>query len=60
IVASQAPMEVILNFHSSVVLNVIAWDTAYSLYPHATFERRLSLFLLGRKRDESAIQKYEN
>ncbi|THG92457.1 hypothetical protein EW026_g8454 [Hermanssonia centrifuga] len=60
IVASQAPMEVILNFHSSVVLNLIAWDTAYSLYPHATFERRLSLFLLGRKRDESAIQKYEN
>ncbi|THG97736.1 hypothetical protein EW026_g4321 [Hermanssonia centrifuga] len=59
IVAFRSPMEVILNFHSTVVMNVIAWDHAYSLYPQATFEDRLSLYLQPlRDRDYPAIQKY--
>ena len=65
VVASLAPMAVVLNFHSSepsilltsliialsngpilaVVLNVISWDRAYSLYPRATFEDHKSLYL---------------
>jgi hypothetical protein len=44
-------------------MNVIAWDAAYSLYPRATFEDRLSLVTPRDHSDESwskdAIGKYE-
>ncbi|THH30568.1 hypothetical protein EUX98_g3641 [Antrodiella citrinella] len=39
----KTAIEVILNFHSTVVMNFIAWDLACSLYPAATFERNMSL-----------------
>ncbi|KAI0684139.1 hypothetical protein BC835DRAFT_1293861 [Cytidiella melzeri] len=45
IVASRSPMEVILYFHSTVVMNVISWDRAYCLYPRATLEDRTSLLV---------------
>ncbi|THH18535.1 hypothetical protein EUX98_g8941 [Antrodiella citrinella] len=39
----RTAIEIILNFHSTVVMNFIAWDFACSLYPVATFERNVSL-----------------
>ncbi|KAK7696092.1 hypothetical protein QCA50_000735 [Cerrena zonata] len=61
IVGTHCPMEVILYFHSTCVMNVISFETAYSLYPKATFEKRQSLVCPGTGRDEdAALQKYEN
>ncbi|KAH7916548.1 hypothetical protein BJ138DRAFT_1139306 [Hygrophoropsis aurantiaca] len=37
------PLEAILNFHLSCVMNIIAFDAAYSLYPRATFCERSAL-----------------
>ncbi|KZV58845.1 hypothetical protein PENSPDRAFT_550431, partial [Peniophora sp. CONT] len=42
IVSYRSPMDVILNFHSSCVMNVITHSKAYSLFPQLTFEKRLS------------------
>ncbi|KAF5340169.1 hypothetical protein D9758_014990 [Tetrapyrgos nigripes] len=39
----QTPIEVILNFHSTCVMNVISHSHGYSLFPRATFEDRVSL-----------------
>ncbi|EGO00169.1 hypothetical protein SERLA73DRAFT_107166 [Serpula lacrymans var. lacrymans S7.3] len=53
------PLEVILNFHSTCVMNVIAFDAAYSLYPMATFEDRRALKLTNpRPHYISALHKY--
>ncbi|KAI0694244.1 hypothetical protein C8T65DRAFT_585148, partial [Cerioporus squamosus] len=43
IVARKTPMEVILGFHSTCVMNVISFEKAYCLFPRATLEERLSL-----------------
>ncbi|PPQ66092.1 hypothetical protein CVT24_000206 [Panaeolus cyanescens] len=43
ITTESSPIEVILNFHSTCVMNFITYDKAYSLYPQATFEERRSL-----------------
>ncbi|KAI0715608.1 hypothetical protein C8T65DRAFT_572952, partial [Cerioporus squamosus] len=43
IVARKTPMEVILGFHSTCVMNVISFENAYCLFPRATLEERLSL-----------------
>ncbi|KAK7696087.1 hypothetical protein QCA50_000730 [Cerrena zonata] len=43
VLAANGPFEAILGFHSTCVMNVISCDTAYSLYPKATFEERTSL-----------------
>ncbi|KAI0083370.1 hypothetical protein BDY19DRAFT_910654 [Irpex rosettiformis] len=60
-VVTSCPMEVILGFHSTAVLNVISWDRAYSLYPRATFEHRKSLLLLeGYTHLTDIIEKYSN
>ncbi|KJA24235.1 hypothetical protein HYPSUDRAFT_65725 [Hypholoma sublateritium FD-334 SS-4] len=37
------PLQSILAFHSTCVMNIIAHDKAYSFFPKATFEERLSL-----------------
>ncbi|KAI0083366.1 hypothetical protein BDY19DRAFT_702552 [Irpex rosettiformis] len=62
IVATRSPMEVVLRFHSTVVVNVISWDRAYSLYPRATFEHRKSVVLRRQNRQlmYSIIEKYGN
>ncbi|EIW56989.1 uncharacterized protein TRAVEDRAFT_81046, partial [Trametes versicolor FP-101664 SS1] len=43
IVARRAPMEVVLGFHSTCVMNVISYEKAYCLFPRATLEERRSL-----------------
>ncbi|KAI0658618.1 hypothetical protein C8Q70DRAFT_1045595 [Cubamyces menziesii] len=43
IVAKNTPMEVILGFHSTCVMNVISYEKAYCLFPQATLEERISL-----------------
>ncbi|KDQ51108.1 hypothetical protein JAAARDRAFT_211257 [Jaapia argillacea MUCL 33604] len=43
ITASSTPLECVLNFHCTVVMNVIAYDAAYSFYPVSTFEERRAL-----------------
>ncbi|KAI0337050.1 hypothetical protein BDW22DRAFT_1364556 [Trametopsis cervina] len=62
ITARYMPMDVILNFHSTIVMNVISFDRAYSLYPYATFERRLGLHTptcVGLSEEKPAfVQKY--
>ncbi|GJE97275.1 hypothetical protein PsYK624_134910 [Phanerochaete sordida] len=50
IVAYLNPMEAVLSFHSTVVLNVISYSHAYCLYPRATLEHRLALLLLPDRR----------
>ncbi|KAJ8081044.1 hypothetical protein PM082_017884 [Marasmius tenuissimus] len=60
ITAKNSPMDIVLNFHSTVVMNVISYSHAYSLYPEATFEKSLSLICYqcdGMKRTVP-IQKY--
>ncbi|KAF8900276.1 hypothetical protein CPB84DRAFT_1815433 [Gymnopilus junonius] len=59
ITAFHSPLEVILNFHSTCVMNVITHDTAYSLYPIATFEQKRALVISteGSKQD-TARTKY--
>ncbi|KAK7032416.1 hypothetical protein VNI00_013164 [Paramarasmius palmivorus] len=60
ITATNSPMDIILNFHSTVVMNVISYSHAYCLYPKATFEERRSLICFSFERPErdSARQKY--
>ncbi|PPR07902.1 hypothetical protein CVT24_002815 [Panaeolus cyanescens] len=38
VASTDGPIEAILNFHSSIVMNIITHEAAYSLYPLATFE----------------------
>ncbi|KAK7464130.1 hypothetical protein VKT23_006294 [Stygiomarasmius scandens] len=41
----NTPLEAILHFHSTCVLNLISHSHAYSLYPYATFEDRISIHI---------------
>ncbi|THV00626.1 hypothetical protein K435DRAFT_608781, partial [Dendrothele bispora CBS 962.96] len=43
VTAKYSPVDVVLNFHSTVVMNIITAHEAFSLYPWATFEERISL-----------------
>ncbi|CAA7267482.1 unnamed protein product [Cyclocybe aegerita] len=49
----HTPLECVLNFHSTCVMNFITYDKAFSLYPQGTFNERRSLAYLptiqGRK-----------
>ncbi|KAH0828580.1 hypothetical protein J3R83DRAFT_2851 [Lanmaoa asiatica] len=56
--ASSSPLEVILEFHSTCVMNFITSDAAYSLYPIATFEERSALGMPTARSASTAIQKY--
>ncbi|KAJ7635118.1 hypothetical protein FB45DRAFT_910829 [Roridomyces roridus] len=47
ILSESAPMEVILSFHSTCVMNVITHATAYALYPRATFITKQALKVSG-------------
>ncbi|KAI0323125.1 hypothetical protein GY45DRAFT_1215878, partial [Cubamyces sp. BRFM 1775] len=42
-VADRAPVEVVLSYHSTCMMNIIAYDKACCLFPRATLEDRLSL-----------------
>ncbi|KAF8550396.1 hypothetical protein OG21DRAFT_1514062, partial [Imleria badia] len=56
--ARSSPLESILGFHSTCVMNFITSDAAYSLYPIATFEDRSALGMPSSRSSERAIQKY--
>ncbi|EJD35691.1 hypothetical protein AURDEDRAFT_92973 [Auricularia subglabra TFB-10046 SS5] len=59
IVADVCPLQGVLAFHSTVVMNYIAWDHACSLYPLGTLEERRALVTYDRGRTfERAIAKY--
>ncbi|KAI5117825.1 hypothetical protein M0805_003303 [Coniferiporia weirii] len=61
IVTVRSPADSIFTFHSTVVLNVITYRAAYSLYPKGSFEERRSLICRAKgQRYEKAIEKYEN
>ncbi|KZV93091.1 hypothetical protein EXIGLDRAFT_674411 [Exidia glandulosa HHB12029] len=40
IVADITPVQAVLGFHATMVMNFITWDRVFSLYPAGTFERR--------------------
>ncbi|THU80759.1 hypothetical protein K435DRAFT_695031, partial [Dendrothele bispora CBS 962.96] len=66
IVTKQGPVDCILGFHSTCVINFISHSHTYSLFPYTTFESRatvrLSRALHPHDRDddnfEAAIRKY--
>ncbi|KAI0338476.1 hypothetical protein BDW22DRAFT_1303432, partial [Trametopsis cervina] len=58
IIAWRTPMEIVLGFHSTCVLNVITYTTAYAMYPRATFEDMRNLVLLDTEAQQSALVKY--
>ncbi|KAF6754383.1 hypothetical protein DFP72DRAFT_898916 [Ephemerocybe angulata] len=39
----RTPLDCVLYFHSTCVMNIITHDAAYALYPKATFDKRISL-----------------
>ncbi|KAG7088807.1 hypothetical protein E1B28_012767 [Marasmius oreades] len=43
ITADDSSLDIILKFHSTVVMNVISYSHIYSLYPRGTFQESLSL-----------------
>ncbi|KAF7335577.1 DUF607-domain-containing protein [Mycena venus] len=45
IVAESTPMETILSFHSTVVMNIITPYNAFALYPHSTFVTKEALIV---------------
>ncbi|KAF9063880.1 hypothetical protein BDP27DRAFT_1206048, partial [Rhodocollybia butyracea] len=58
----HAPLQVVLSFHSTCVMNVITHTAAYSLFPDLTFNKKASVatklsYPLTKKRHE-AFQKY--
>ncbi|KAK7034577.1 hypothetical protein VNI00_012206 [Paramarasmius palmivorus] len=53
IVCESNPIKVILGYHSTVVMNVISYTHAISLYPRSTFRERISL-RNGRLREREA------
>ncbi|THH04355.1 hypothetical protein EW145_g5587 [Phellinidium pouzarii] len=56
----NTPMEYILSFHSTVVMNVITYRAAYSFYPKGTFEEGLMLPCDTREvNHDSGIEKYK-
>ncbi|KAI0681752.1 hypothetical protein C8T65DRAFT_535630, partial [Cerioporus squamosus] len=56
----SSPLETILNFHSTCVMNVIMHNAVYSLYPYATFEQNSALVLMQDKlaRTIAGLEKY--
>ncbi|KAF9256124.1 hypothetical protein L218DRAFT_882521, partial [Marasmius fiardii PR-910] len=57
IACATPPLMVILRFHSTVVMNVIGYSHAISLYPQATFRDKITLTTRGREGDP--YEKYE-
>ncbi|TFK63309.1 hypothetical protein BDN72DRAFT_803392 [Pluteus cervinus] len=57
ILTYNSPLELILAFHSTCVMNIITHDTAYALFPYATFEQKVTL-VIEKSRDERCLEKY--
>ncbi|EJF59016.1 hypothetical protein DICSQDRAFT_89976 [Dichomitus squalens LYAD-421 SS1] len=63
VVSRLSPLASILDFHSTCVMNVITYNAAYSLYPHATFARREALIIhedFHSTNSENALAKYSS
>ncbi|KZV62859.1 hypothetical protein PENSPDRAFT_555480, partial [Peniophora sp. CONT] len=45
IVSKRSPIDIILHFHSTAVMNILTHSTAYSLFPRLTFHKKLSRVL---------------
>ncbi|KAI0075740.1 hypothetical protein K474DRAFT_1560967, partial [Panus rudis PR-1116 ss-1] len=59
IVSPLCPLESVLRFHSTCVMNVISYAAAYCFYPKATLEKRTSLICQPRSRNrQQAVDKY--
>ncbi|KAI0071357.1 hypothetical protein K474DRAFT_1607059 [Panus rudis PR-1116 ss-1] len=59
IVSPICPLESVLRFHSTCVMNVISYAAAYCFYPKATLEKRVSLICQPRSRTrQQAVDKY--
>ncbi|KAJ6510888.1 hypothetical protein C8R45DRAFT_921591 [Mycena sanguinolenta] len=54
IVVTVSPTEVIAGFHSTCVMNVIAYDKVYALYPWSTFVEKEALTVKSTWRQETA------
>ncbi|ETW81465.1 hypothetical protein HETIRDRAFT_444789 [Heterobasidion irregulare TC 32-1] len=59
VASARSPLVTILNFHSTCVMNCIAFDAAYSLYPQATFENKRSLCMASNASRVAEFAKYE-
>ncbi|PPQ73942.1 hypothetical protein CVT24_012550 [Panaeolus cyanescens] len=61
-VTRHSTVSVVLEFHSTCVMNIITHNRAYCLYPRATLEENRSFVLkhpeIQERRSEGAIQKY--
>ncbi|TDL14742.1 hypothetical protein BD410DRAFT_168231 [Rickenella mellea] len=56
IVVQNSPLECILNFHSTVVMNVITHKAAYCLFAWMTLEERRGVVVEDRRtRQEAAL-----
>ncbi|KAG2023156.1 hypothetical protein CC2G_000842 [Coprinopsis cinerea AmutBmut pab1-1] len=57
---SKSPLDCILHFHSSCVMNFISHIGAYALYPVATFDKRISLAFgsTNYEKTQEAYRKY--
>ncbi|KAK0200318.1 hypothetical protein DFS33DRAFT_141992 [Desarmillaria ectypa] len=61
ITSKYSPVDVILHFHSTCVMNFITYSHAYSLYAKATFgERRSVPSRANKARDVAARKKYHD
>ncbi|KAL0072165.1 hypothetical protein AAF712_001088 [Marasmius tenuissimus] len=52
ITAKDSTMEVIFNFHCTVVMNVISYSHAYCMFPKATLEQRTGLVCVSANEEE--------
>ncbi|PPR06495.1 hypothetical protein CVT24_002576 [Panaeolus cyanescens] len=59
ILCSACPFEAILHFHSTVVMNVLSFNKAYSLYPSYTFGRQSGIVNRVAFIETGCIWKYE-
>ncbi|KAG1770282.1 hypothetical protein EV702DRAFT_1271103 [Suillus placidus] len=52
------PIDTIMRYHSTCVMNIITFDAAYSFYPIATFEDRSALKIPGSRHRPDVLSKY--
>lgn len=50
----QSALDNVLTFHSTAVMNFVAWDRAYALFPAYTFGRRVSV--VNRLPDKNTLE----
>ncbi|KZV93086.1 hypothetical protein EXIGLDRAFT_749334 [Exidia glandulosa HHB12029] len=59
VVSDITPVQAVLGFHATMVMNFITWDRVVSLYPAGTFEHRRALVTYNlAKHFDSAMIKY--